>query len=241
MSHWIKLYTEILQDPKMGRLTDSQYRTCINVFLLAGSEEHGGALGPTADVAWKLRMDEATCGNDLAALADLEIVHLAEDGWQVTHFQERQARKPSDEPEKVRERVAKYRAGNADVTPAKHPVTPIEKNRLEEKRADPLSSGPSTEDDPIVERLMEHGITYTVAITLASGRDALATAWMDHVDKNPGIPNVGAYLTKNIRAGRNPPTSGHGPPGKPPPAPDPSVAETIARFTNQPGVLERIG
>jgi hypothetical protein len=34
MKTWIKLYTEILQDPKMGRLTDRQYRTCVNLFLL---------------------------------------------------------------------------------------------------------------------------------------------------------------------------------------------------------------
>lgn len=38
MKSWIKLYTEILNDPKMGRLTDRQYRTCINLFLDADGE-----------------------------------------------------------------------------------------------------------------------------------------------------------------------------------------------------------
>lgn len=141
MTHWIKLYTEILQDPKMGRLTDSQYRTCINVFLMAGAEEKDGEIGTTDDVAWTLRLDSATCADNLAVLEELGIVEQTDGAWRVTHFPDRQARKPSDHPERVRERVAKTRECNApvtryteDVTPVYRPVSPIEKNRIEENR-----------------------------------------------------------------------------------------------------------
>ena len=34
--YWIKLYHEVLDDPKMARLPDRLYRRCIEVFLLAG-------------------------------------------------------------------------------------------------------------------------------------------------------------------------------------------------------------
>lgn len=34
--YWIKLYHEILHDPKMGRLPDNLWRRCIELFLLAG-------------------------------------------------------------------------------------------------------------------------------------------------------------------------------------------------------------
>jgi hypothetical protein len=72
------------------------------------------------------------------------------------------------------------------------------------------------EDDPLLERMQQHEVTYSVAVTLIAGKEALATAWLNYADAHPNIPNVPALLTKNIRAGRMPP-NGHGPPGKPPP------------------------
>jgi hypothetical protein len=72
------------------------------------------------------------------------------------------------------------------------------------------------EDEPLLERMQQHEVTYSVAVTLIAGKEALATAWLNYADAHPNIPNVGAFLTKNIRAGRMPP-NGHSPPGKPPP------------------------
>ena len=40
--YWIKLYHEILEDPKMGRLSDRQFRRVIELFLLAGDCEMDG-------------------------------------------------------------------------------------------------------------------------------------------------------------------------------------------------------
>jgi hypothetical protein len=123
MRSWIKLYTEILNDPKMGRLTDRQFRTCVSVFLLAGMIDEDSVIGTTGDIAWHLRADREDVAEDLAVLARLGILELDDDNesWIVRNFERRQARPPSAEPDAVSARVKRHRAklqgdGNEDVT-----------------------------------------------------------------------------------------------------------------------------
>ena len=42
--YWIKLYYEILDDPKLGKLTDWLFRRAIELFLLAGENDNDGLL-----------------------------------------------------------------------------------------------------------------------------------------------------------------------------------------------------
>ena len=53
---WIKLYLEILDDPKMGLLPDWLWRRAIELFLLAGENGNDGLLQPVTDLAWRLRV-----------------------------------------------------------------------------------------------------------------------------------------------------------------------------------------
>lgn len=137
MKTWIKLYTEVLHDPKMGRLTDRQYRTCINLFLLAGQIDQDGALPQLDDIAYHLRTDTASLSADAMALAAVGILTQEGDDWTVTRFAERQARNQSETPEQVKRRVTEYRqrkaqACNGDVTACNVSVTAC--NDIEEKR-----------------------------------------------------------------------------------------------------------
>lgn len=97
--YWIKLYHEILDDPKMGKLQDHLWRRAIELFLIAGESEDAGRLPKLADLAWRLRVSEDDVTQDLEALAiyDVEIVNQQEDGWYVTKFADRQAAVPSEE------------------------------------------------------------------------------------------------------------------------------------------------
>ena len=89
---WIKLYTEILDDPKMGRLPDYLWRRAVELFLLAGKEGNDGALPPVNVIGWALRLDEIKTAEHLTALSAVGVVHEAEPGkWVVTHFAKRQA------------------------------------------------------------------------------------------------------------------------------------------------------
>jgi DnaD/phage-associated family protein len=128
MRYWIKLYTEIVRDPKMGRLTDRQFRTCINLFALAGTVDEDGKLPPVEDMAWHLRMDDADLTADLEVLARVNIVEQTDGAWIVRKWAERQAKAPSDEPERVAQRVRNYRERkrNENVTPLPKNVTRLE-------------------------------------------------------------------------------------------------------------------
>ena len=105
MRQWIKLHIEILDDPKMGRMPDRLFRRTIELFLLAGTcDNNEGILPPVEDMAWLLRIDEATLLEDLMSLQKLNIVHEEEPGvWVVTHFAERQ------DADTSAERVARHR------------------------------------------------------------------------------------------------------------------------------------
>lgn len=103
---WIKLYHEMLEDPKVGRLTDSQYRTMIECFLLAGRENLEGALPAVEDIAWQLRKDLEGLKADMAALAAVGILTETPGGWVVTNYAKRQAKISNAEKQKAyRERL----------------------------------------------------------------------------------------------------------------------------------------
>ena len=133
--YWIKLYHEILDDPKMGRLPDALFRRAIEFFLMAGENGRDGGLPALADMAWRLHADEI---NLLAQMEDLEALNIlsrdAQGGWRVTHFAKRQA--PSPMSERVRQfrkeqRRAVFEAdgdSNADVT-IRYTDTDIDKEK----------------------------------------------------------------------------------------------------------------
>lgn len=102
--YWIKLYHEVLDDPKMGRLSDHLWRRVIELFLLAGETNQKGLLPPISDVAWKLRTNDEELLADLKALEEIGIVAQTEARWLVVKFAERQA-PVCDAERKQRQRI----------------------------------------------------------------------------------------------------------------------------------------
>jgi len=104
---WVKLYIEILDDPKMGRLANHLWRRAVELFLLAGREGNDGALPPVEEMAWTLRLSADKVLEDLHGLAEVGVVHEAEPGvWFVTHFKERQTSESYDRVKRYRERYS---------------------------------------------------------------------------------------------------------------------------------------
>lgn len=90
--YWIKLYHEMLDDPKMGMMSDRHYRRTIELFLMAGDFDQDGLLPSVTDMAWRLRLSHDELEQDLQELSKVEIVSQNEDGsWYVTKFAERQS------------------------------------------------------------------------------------------------------------------------------------------------------
>ncbi len=103
--YWIKLYNEILSDPKMGRLSDRLWRRTIECFLMAGEHDQDGLLPSVYDMAWKFRTDPEELQEELLQLENEKIVrfNMTHGYWEVINFSKRQA------PVSGAERVARHR------------------------------------------------------------------------------------------------------------------------------------
>lgn len=116
-TYWIKLYDEILDDPKMARLPDRLWRRVTECFLFAGREREGGYLPPLEDMAWTLRCSEEELESDLQAIADrCGILELRDGRWFVVQFESRQARvSDAERQSRRRDRVRsdQYRGGDS--------------------------------------------------------------------------------------------------------------------------------
>lgn len=88
--YYIKLYHEILDDPKMMKLTDRLFSLSIKFFLLAGDYEKDGYLPSVEDMAWRLRENIEDLETDLSDLATAGIIQVKDDNWYVTKFSARQ-------------------------------------------------------------------------------------------------------------------------------------------------------
>jgi hypothetical protein len=116
---WIKLYLEILDDPKMGQLPDWLWRRAIELFLLAGENGNDGLLQPVPDLAWRLRVSAEKLTESLQALSEVGVVHETPQGWLVTNFKKRQY---SESVERMRRYRRRNGYGNSD-TPGDGDVT----------------------------------------------------------------------------------------------------------------------
>lgn len=112
---WIKLFVELLDDPKMGRLPDWLWRRAIELFLLAGENGNDGLLPPVEDMAWRLRISPEKLTEALQALSQVGVVHETPAGWMVTHFKDRQYSESYERVKRFRERYSNA-ASNADET-----------------------------------------------------------------------------------------------------------------------------
>ncbi len=113
---WIKLYDEILDDPKMGRLSDGAYRFCINLFLLASRHpSRDGSLPELDDIAWMLRLSNDMAQSHLGELIRAGIAVSDERGTVIAKFAERQGAVD------VTERMRQYRDRKQKTV---KPVTP---------------------------------------------------------------------------------------------------------------------
>ena len=105
--YWIKLYHEIIDDPKMATLPDRLWRRTIELFLLAGklSANKSGELPDTQQLAWLLRLSPEMLQSDLAELSSTGIVRATPTGWIIANFEKRQKAVDSTErSKKFRER-----------------------------------------------------------------------------------------------------------------------------------------
>jgi hypothetical protein len=109
MNYWLRLYTGILDDPKVQRLEAEHFKGWVNLLCLA--KEHDGLLPSLEDIAFRLRLS----GEDAESLVE-ELVKrglLDSDGKNVTPHNWHQRQFQSDVST---ERVKRYRNVSRNVT-----------------------------------------------------------------------------------------------------------------------------
>lgn len=137
---WIKLYIEILDDPKMGKMSDWMWRRTIELFLLAGENGNDGELQPVGDLAWRLRLEESKLLAALESLSQAGVTELLPNGiWKIRNFTKRQdADNPTErkQAERLRERKFGHDPTSGNVTKGDETVTKrdTDKKGLEEIR-----------------------------------------------------------------------------------------------------------
>lgn len=148
MKTWVKLYTEMLNDPKMAGLTWAERGLWCSLIALAGQiddrdedDQATGLLGTRIDVAWCVRSDPAELYPMFDKLASRGLLTEAGDRLTIRNYAKRQAIPDSAKHDAVTERVRQWRAKrNASVTPLAQgcnaSVTEPEQNREEQNRVD---------------------------------------------------------------------------------------------------------
>jgi len=158
---WVKLYVCMLDDPKMGTMSDSQFRLAINTLLLAGEQdptvqqgidEWDGRLPSVMDICYKLNRD-ADIEHMESQLDELvERCWLSKDneGYRVKHYWGWQrARTSTERVHAYRERVKEtllQQDGNVNETESY-----TDKIREDKKREDIVQPA-----QPIVDLIQKH-------------------------------------------------------------------------------------
>ena len=183
---WIKLYTEFLDDPKIGCLPTYLRLRVIELFLLAGKNGNGGALQPVEEMAWALRSSKDEVVKSLMSLAEIGVVQESQPGkWLVVNFAKRQSGMPDAERQK------RFRAGEAK--PQKNPRN---KSQLNE-RPSQISHKLVTEEE--VEEEVDKEAEADLNARASENRAAWLPAEPESPAAAPAAPNS-AYETRKAQA-----------------------------------------
>lgn len=132
--YWMKLYIEILDDPKMATLPDRVWRRVIELFLVAKRLGKEGHLPDTRQVAWMLRMSPDELEADMAQIVHTGIIEREVNGWFIPKFAQRQAAVPPAERKAQQRGKEKSQQYYGYVTSQSRSVTQSTEDRLTENR-----------------------------------------------------------------------------------------------------------
>lgn len=89
MSRWFRMYDELLDDPKVQRLSGDEFKAWVNLLCLASRNE--GVLPSMDDIAFALRLDAKKARALIdrlvsATLLDVDGDHFAPHGWNARQY-----------------------------------------------------------------------------------------------------------------------------------------------------------
>jgi hypothetical protein len=106
MTHWFRVYDELVDDPKVQRLELSLFKALINLWCLASAND--GVLPPIEVIAFKLRMKPENAKRILDRLKAEGLFEEDETGTHPHNWEQRQHKSDVGDPTAA-ERMRRYR------------------------------------------------------------------------------------------------------------------------------------
>jgi hypothetical protein len=114
LTRWCRLYSEVLDDPKVQRLPAEDFRGWVNLLCLA--TRNGGTLPPVSDVAFALRMDEHGTRTLLERLLSGGLLDKRSGGTDGFHYAPHSWAERQYKSDTSTERVKRFRQRNETAT-----------------------------------------------------------------------------------------------------------------------------
>lgn len=137
---WLRLYSEVLHDPKVQRLPAHLFKHWINLLLLANEQEERGVLPDMDTVAFELRITEEEAEETVGFLLERGLLDRTAHGLAPHNWELRQPKRDAPSTERTRAfrqrntpAVASDSRGNTDETRREHAARALDLD-LEEKR-----------------------------------------------------------------------------------------------------------
>ncbi len=112
---WLRLYTEVLDDPKVQRLSGDLFKGWVNVLCLA--RKYGGAIPRNSDdVSFALRLPLRDVLALMRNLHEAGLLEKTEHGWVPHNWDGRQFKSDHDGAERARRHRQKHRNVTGNVT-----------------------------------------------------------------------------------------------------------------------------
>lgn len=131
--NWLRLYTTVLDNPKLQRLPGETFKQVVNLWCLASI--HNGTLPPVSDVAFRLRCTETQAAELLEDLISRNVMDRTEHGIVPHDWEEHQyASDSSTQRVQKHRKIKAERAVTSGETLTKRFSNVIEQNRTEQNR-----------------------------------------------------------------------------------------------------------
>lgn len=88
MSQWFRMYAEVLDDPKVQRLSGDEFKAWVNILCLTAKND--GVLPPVEDIGFALRIDPKKTGKLVKKLVDCGLLVETETGLKPNKWDQRQ-------------------------------------------------------------------------------------------------------------------------------------------------------
>ena len=180
---WVKLYTELLDDPKVNRLPLAARWLFIQLLLIAGECDLDGRFinGTQAmtleDIAWRLREDKDTITGSWLQLAQAGLVSYDNDlnAHFITNFSKRQGRSQFEKQQQWRESKRRSRSESNAAPTVVQSVQSPEQSRPLGVQQDSAGSPHPREDKRRVDKSREEELSATETVRLAVDVPVTAT------------------------------------------------------------------